>query len=173
MAKRGCLGNDGGEGLPAAARSAEHGRGRRQDPDNEPVPHSRGDREARSELPVLTVAQVFELADAMPDRRFRTLILVTAFASLRRGEVTALRRQDVAPDGSTVRVAIAHTEVKGRGLVVGPPKSRASVRTVAIPAAIRAELSPTWPSSSTLAPTPWCPPACRVGRCAGGRGVSG
>jgi integrase len=98
------------------------------------------DREVRSERPVLTVAQVFELADAMPDRRFRTLILVTAFASLRWGEVTALRRQDVAPDGSTVRVAFAHTEVKGRGLVVGPPKSRAGVRTVAVPAAIQGEL---------------------------------
>ena len=34
----------------------------------------------------------------------------------------------------------AHTKVAGRGIVVGPPQSRAGVRTVAIPAAIRAEL---------------------------------
>jgi integrase len=68
------------------------------------------------------------------------LILLTAFASLRWGEVTALRRQDIAPDGSTVRIAFAHTEVRGRGIVVGPPKSRAGLRTVAVPTAIRAEI---------------------------------
>ena len=50
------------------------------------------DQENAAERPVLTVAQVFELADAMPHRRLRVLILVTAFASLRWGEVTALRR---------------------------------------------------------------------------------
>jgi len=68
------------------------------------------------------------------------MILVTAFATLRWGEVTALRRRDVAPDGSWVRVSFAHTEVVGRGVVVGPPKSRAGVRTVAVPAAIRPEI---------------------------------
>lgn len=97
------------------------------------------DRENRAERPVVTVAQVFDLADAMPHRRFRALVLLAAFGSLRWGEVTALRRQDVAPDGSSVRVAFAHTEVAGRGIVVGPPKSRAGIRTVAIPAAIRAD----------------------------------
>lgn len=98
------------------------------------------DREERPERPVLTVAQVFAIADAMPDRRFRMLVLVAAFGSLRWGEVTALRRQDIAPDASEVRIAFAHTEVRGKGIVVGPPKSRAGVRTVAIPAAIRGDL---------------------------------
>lgn len=45
------------------------------------------------------------------------------------GEVTVLRRLDLAPDGSWVRVTIAHTEVVGRGIVVGPSKSRAGVRS--------------------------------------------
>ena len=54
--------------------------------------------------------------------------------------MTALRRCDVAPDGSWVRVAVAHTEVAGRGIVVGPPKSRAGLRTVAVPSAIRADI---------------------------------
>lgn len=98
------------------------------------------DRENRAERPVLTVAQVFELADRMPQRRFRVLILLTAFGSLRWGEVTALRRRDIAPDGSTVRIAFAHTEVIGRGIVVGPPKSRAGVREIAVPAAVRPDL---------------------------------
>ncbi len=41
------------------------------------------------------------------------LILLTAFASLRWGEVTALRRRDIAEDGSWVRIAVAFTEVRG------------------------------------------------------------
>jgi integrase len=98
------------------------------------------DRESPAERPVLTVAQVFQLADAMRYRRLRVLVLVTAFAALRWGEVTALRRCDLAPDGSWVRVSVAHTEVVGRGIVVGPPKSRAGVRTVNIPTVIRGEI---------------------------------
>lgn len=98
------------------------------------------DKENPAERPTLTVAQVFDLADRMPLRRFRMLVLLTAFASLRWGEATALRRRDLAEDGSWVRVAVAYTEVAGRGLVLGPPKSRAGVRTIVVPAAIRAEL---------------------------------
>lgn len=97
------------------------------------------DRENPGERPVPTMAQVFALAERMPPR-FRTLILVTAFTSLRWGEVTALRRGDVAEDGSWVRVSVAHTEVVGRGIVVGPPKSRAGLRTVVVPRAIRTDL---------------------------------
>ena len=74
---------------------------------------------------MLTVQQVFELADAMRYPQHRAMILVAAFAALRWGEVTALRRCDLASDGSWVRVSFAHTEVVGRGIVVGPPKSRA------------------------------------------------
>lgn len=99
------------------------------------------DRENPAERPVLTVAQVFELADRMRYKRFRVLILLAAFGTLRWGEVTALRRSDIAADGSWVRIAHAHTEVKGKGIVVGPPKSRAGVRTVTVPAAIRPELT--------------------------------
>lgn len=61
---------------------------------------------------VLTGAQVFDLADRMPER-FRALVLLAAFGSLRWGEVTALRRCDVAGDGSWVRVSRALVEVPG------------------------------------------------------------
>jgi integrase len=97
------------------------------------------DRETPDERPVLTVAQVFDLADRMPER-FRALVLLAAFGSLRWGEVTALRRCDVAEDGSWVRVSRALVEVPGRGLMAGPPKSRAGVRTVIIPASVRPDL---------------------------------
>ena len=86
------------------------------------------DKEQSEERPVLTVAQVFALAELMPYRKYRALILVTAFCSLRWGEVTALRRCDVAPDGSWVRVSSQFVDLVGRGLVRTPPKSRNGTR---------------------------------------------
>ena len=47
--------------------------------------------EKSPERPVLTVAQVFELAGLMKEDRFRALVLLATFASLRWGEVIALR----------------------------------------------------------------------------------
>ncbi|MFS8104822.1 site-specific integrase [Lentzea alba] len=92
------------------------------------------------ERPVLTVAQVFDLASRMAEKRYRAFVLLAAFATLRWGEITALRRQDIAPDASSVRVRGAFVELPGRGLIYGPPKSRAGLRTVAVPEAIRADL---------------------------------
>jgi integrase len=93
------------------------------------------DRESASERPVLTVPQVFALADRMPNRH-RALVLVTAFASLRWGEVTALRRADVDLGHGTVSVRAAYTELRNGALVLGPPKSRAGSRTVSVPVAV-------------------------------------
>jgi integrase len=89
------------------------------------------------ERPVLSLAEVFELADRMKHPRYRALILLSVFGTLRWGEVTGLRRRDLAPDGSWVRVTGALVELKGKGLVYGPPKARASLRTNALPDAIR------------------------------------
>jgi integrase len=97
------------------------------------------DKEESPERPVLTVAQVFQLADRMPPR-FRAMVLLAAFASLRWGEVTALRRCDIAEDASSVSIARSFVESRTHGLVAGPPKSRAGVRALAIPAAIRADI---------------------------------
>jgi integrase len=91
------------------------------------------------ERPVLTVSQVFELAGRMKDPRFRVLVLVTTFASLRWGEAIALRRCDVDLDAGTVSIRYQYVELSGQ-LVVGPPKSRAGLRTVRIPATIVTEL---------------------------------
>jgi integrase len=93
------------------------------------------DQEKPAERPVLSVAQVFTLADAVPDR-YRALVLVATFACLRWGEVTALQRQDIDPDSGAVRVRQAFIEHRGTGLTLGPPKSRAGKRTVSLPAAV-------------------------------------
>ena len=75
-------------------------------------------------------------ADYRQDRRFRALVLLAAFASLRWGEVTALRRCDLDLDAGTVRVRVAFVERSTGEILLGPPKSRASRRVVGVPAAI-------------------------------------
>nr|WP_225438387.1 tyrosine-type recombinase/integrase [Candidatus Frankia nodulisporulans] len=93
------------------------------------------DREHAPERPVLTIPQVLDLADKLGGR-YRALVLVTTFASLRWGEVTGLQRCDIDTDAGTVRVRQAAVEVPGQGVVIGPPKSRAGLRTVSLPTAV-------------------------------------
>jgi integrase len=90
------------------------------------------DQEKTPERPVLIIAQVLALADAVP-RPYRALILVATFGCLRWGEVSALERQDIDTAAGTVRVRQAFTELRGTGLVLGPPKSRAGRRVVTVP----------------------------------------
>ena len=52
-------------------------------------------------------------ADCDHDRRFRALVLLATFASLRWGEVTALRRCDLDLDAGKVRVRAAFVEQLG------------------------------------------------------------
>jgi integrase len=75
-------------------------------------------------------------ADVVQDDRLRALILLAAFASLRWGEVTALRRCDVDTVNGTVRVRAAYVERSNGEMILGPTKSRAGLRTVSIPASI-------------------------------------
>jgi integrase len=76
-----------------------------------------------------------KLAEKVPER-YRALILLTTFACLRWGEVAALRRGDIDLKAGTVRIHEAFTEQRGKGMVLGPPKSRAGARTVSVPASI-------------------------------------
>ncbi|TDD63550.1 tyrosine-type recombinase/integrase [Actinomadura rubrisoli] len=91
--------------------------------------------EKPDERPVLTVAQVFKLAEMLPEH-LRALVLLATFASLRWGEVVVLRRMDLDLSACTVSVRRAQVELDTGELVIGPPKSRAGLRTVALPQAI-------------------------------------
>jgi integrase len=75
-------------------------------------------------------------ADCDHDRRYRALVLLATFASLRWGEATALRRCDLDLAASIVRVHAAYAERSTGELVLGPPKSRAARRIVGIPSSI-------------------------------------
>jgi integrase len=75
-------------------------------------------------------------ADCNQDRRFRAMVLLTTFASLRWGEVTALRRCDLDLQAGTVRVRLVFVERATGEILLGPPKSAAGRRIVGIPNSI-------------------------------------
>jgi len=82
-------------------------------------------QEESPERPTLTIAQVYALADAV-GQRYRALILLAMFSSLRWGELGGLRRCDIDLATRTVRVTRQLNEVSGGGFEFGPPKSRAA-----------------------------------------------
>ena len=75
-------------------------------------------------------------ADCQHDRRYRALVLLATFASLRWGEATALRRSDIDLNARAVRVQVAYSARYSGELLLGPPKSRAGRRVVGIPQTI-------------------------------------
>jgi integrase len=97
-------------------------------------------QEKSAERPVLTVPEVYALADAA-DERYRVLVLLAAFSSLRWGELAALRRSDIDIQARTVRVTRQLNERDGGGFTFGPPKSEAGQRIVAIPELVTPDLA--------------------------------
>lgn len=64
-------------------------------------------------------------AECRHDTRYRALVLLATFASLRWGEVIALRRCDLDLERCIVRVRAAYVERSTGEMLLGPPKSRA------------------------------------------------
>jgi integrase len=96
-------------------------------------------QDSSPERTTLTIEQVFALADAIRPR-YRVLVLLAAFTSLRFGEFAALRRRDVDLAQGEIRVRRSQAELKhGRTLIKGP-KSEAGKRTVSIPSVVMADL---------------------------------
>ncbi len=91
--------------------------------------------EKSPERPVLTVAQVYALAEVVGPR-YRALVLIACFCGLRWGELAGLQRRDIDCDRRTIRVARQLCEVAGRPPFFAPPKSDAGKRLVAIPSMI-------------------------------------
>lgn len=91
--------------------------------------------EVAAERPTLSVGQVAALAGRVPPR-YSALILLTTYASLRWGEVIALRRRDLHLDAGNLRVRHSYAELSTGAIVLGPPKSRAGLRVVAFPCSL-------------------------------------
>lgn len=98
-----------------------------------------GDEHA-SPRPAVTLQQVLYLADAVPSR-WKAFVLVAAFGGLRIGELAALTRDNVDIGRGTITVAASASHLPDGRRHVGPPKSRAGRRTVALPDLVVAALA--------------------------------
>lgn len=88
--------------------------------------------EPADERSIPTIAQVFALADTVSPR-YRALVLLAAFGGLRRGELFGLSRADVDLLHRVVHVRTQRQESKRGEALVGPPKTAAGRRTLALP----------------------------------------
>ena len=96
-------------------------------------------RERSRERPLLTTDQVLDIADGI-DPRYRALVTLAAYGSLRRGELLGLRRSSVDPVSARVTITGQAQRITGRGRVIRDPKSDAGLRTVAVPSVVMSAL---------------------------------
>ncbi len=91
--------------------------------------------ERSAERPIATIPQVLALADAI-DPPYRLFVLLAGFTGLRLGELRALRRDRLDLERGTLRVTEQLQELRSGETIVGPPKSDAGRRTVAVPSVL-------------------------------------
>jgi integrase len=88
--------------------------------------------ERPAERPVATIEQVYAIADAI-EPRYRAMMLLATFCGLRVGELRALRQRNLDLLHRTVVVVEQYQQLADGTLLLGPPKTDAGRRTVAIP----------------------------------------
>jgi integrase len=98
--------------------------------------------ERSDERPIPTVDQVMQLADAI-EPRYRAMVIVAAFAGLRRSECLGLARRHVDLGGTppTLQVERQNVWTDEHGYRLGPPKTNAGHRRLALPALVVDELT--------------------------------
>lgn len=97
--------------------------------------------ERSKERSIPSLDEVTRLADAI-EPRYKAMVLMAAFAGLRKGECLGLARGHLNLEGEppTVTVDRAVVETRAHGLIFQDPKTAAGNRTVALPASLVAEL---------------------------------
>ena len=93
----------------------------------------------KAEVSVLSVHQVRALLAELEGHRLRALVAVASLLGLRRGELIALRWDDVDLEARTLAVRRTGTRIGGM-YVEGPPKSARSRRTIVVPELLSDEL---------------------------------
>ena len=96
-------------------------------------------KEESDEREIISLPVVFTIASIIPVR-YRALVLLATFASLRWGELVALRREHIDLDSCEIRIIETTAELDAGGLRAETPKSRAGRRTVAFPPELVPEL---------------------------------
>ncbi len=110
---------------------------------------------ARSaERPVLSVAELAAAVGAAPER-YQLAIPLAAWCQLRRGEVLGLQRRDIDLLHGTIRVERALVRPMSRPVVIGPPKTSAGTRTLAVPSHIVPALEEHLDRFVTAEPDAW------------------
>jgi len=90
-----------------------------------------GQKQRARDIDVLSVDQLNRYLAAVPEAR-RVPLLLAGWCGLRSGEVRGLRVRDLDLDTGVVHVRQAVVRLKGQ-LLIGPPKTNAGIRSVAIP----------------------------------------
>jgi integrase len=89
-------------------------------------------RDTAAERPVVMPDQVASLAGSI-DKRYKVMVLLAAYGSLRFGELAGLRRNRIDILHRSVRIDEQAVELAGGKVIFGPPKTDTGRRTVAIP----------------------------------------
>ena len=121
------------------------------------------------ERPIATIAQVDALADAI-EPRWRALVLLATYGSLRWGELTALTRQRIDLTAGTVNVVEQALELASGQHLLGPPKTDAGRRVVTLPAFVVDELADHLDTYVEPGPDA-CSPDRRAARCCAATGT--
>ena len=95
---------------------------------------------ADKEIEILTSAQVQAVLQTLRGRSLYPIATVALGTGMRRGELMALRRQDVNLDGAVLRVERALEQTKRGGLVFRAPKTRYGRRMITLPPSTVTEL---------------------------------
>ena len=97
-----------------------------------------------TEAPVLQLAEIPQMFDAVRDRSLYPIAVVALGTGMRRGELCALRWQDVNLDAATLRVERSLEQTRKSGLRFKEPKSTRGRRTISLSPAVVAELRKHW-----------------------------
>lgn len=100
------------------------------------IPRAASVRAKRAPV-VTTVEELTEVADVI-DKRFRAVVLISAWCGLRWGEVSELRRKDVGESAETIAVVRGAVHRSGQCHVDTPKSGRG--RVVVVPPHIRADV---------------------------------
>jgi integrase len=96
------------------------------------------------EIEILTAAQMQSVLEFLRDKRLYAITALALASGLRRGELLALRWQDVDLDGAHLRVERALEETSRSGLAFKSPKTRYGRRMVTLPMSTVAVLREHW-----------------------------
>ena len=103
-----------------------------------------------AEIDILTPSEVHAVLRTLKGRPIYALATVALGSGMRRGEILALRWQDVELDNALLRVERSLEQTKKHGLVFKAPKTKHGRRTITLPPSTVSELRNHWRAQQEL-----------------------